>query len=94
MNGTDLVVVGLLVLVAAVVGLWLRARFDAARIKALEAKLGATLANALRLSGRISKLEAQNVSLRERNEMLVGLVGADAERAALSGACADEARWV
>ncbi len=47
----------------------------------------------LELHGQIVRLEAENASLRERNGMLAGLVGADAERAALAGACADEAGW-
>ncbi len=93
MNGVDVVVVGVLVLIAAVAGLCLQARFEAARIEDLKVKQGVAFAKALRLSGRISELEAEIASLRSRNEMLVGLVGADAERAALAGACADEAGW-
>lgn len=42
----------------------------------------------------LDEVAAENASLRARNEMLVGLVGGDAERAALSSSCADEARRV
>lgn len=94
--GVFLVAAGFVVLAGANAGLWwFRDRSQTARIAEVRHGLSKALMNAFRLSGRVSELEEENASLRERNEMLVGLVGADVEQAALHGACADEAEgWV
>ncbi|GGK62014.1 hypothetical protein Sme01_03930 [Sphaerisporangium melleum] len=93
--GIVLIVVGLVVLGAANAGWWwLRGRSLRERVTSLTGQLATAMRNAFRLSGHVSELEAENASLKARNEMLAGLVGADAERAALQGSCADEARWL
>ncbi|MDH2424824.1 hypothetical protein [Sphaerisporangium sp. TRM90804] len=88
-------------LVVGLVLMWLLRRSDVKRITDITARLTLALGTNLRLGNRVdelesrvSDLETENTSLRDRNTMLSGLVGADAERAALEGSCADEAEWL
>ncbi len=78
---------------AGIVWLLMRGKIVSARV-AYTAALGLWKARNLELHGEAERLEAENASLRARNDFLVGLVSADADRAALQGSCADEARWL